>query len=276
MATPEIFNKSGAATDVAPAFLVFDTESIPDGKLLSQVKYADEGLRPEEAITRAQAEARERSRDNSDFLPVTFQYPIAVCVIRVGTDFRIQGVTCLDAPLFRTREIVSTFWRGVARYARAKMVTFNGRGFDLPLMELAAFRYGCAALDYFQRSRNRYNGHLDLCDWLGNFGACRLAGGLNLFSKILGKPGKMEVSGDQVYAMYQAGKLQQINDYCMYDTLDTYFVFLRTRVLSGDLTLDQEHDLVAHAKRWITERAENGTPALRQYLDNWGDWDPWP
>src|SRR5262249_36272675 len=170
-------------------------------KLLSLVKYRDDTLPPEEAVRRAQAEAREKSRDNSDFLPVTFQYPVAVCVLRVGNDFRLQALACLDAPHFRPREIVGAFWRGVGPYARAKLVTFNGRGFDLPLMELGAFRYGCSAMDYFQRSRNRFNGHLDLCDWLSNYGGCRLAGGLNLLSKLLGKPGKMEGSGDQVYAM---------------------------------------------------------------------------
>ena len=63
----------------------------------------------------------------------------------------------------------------------------------MPLLELAAFRYGFRARDYFQSSRNRYNGPIDLCDWLTNFGACRLAGGLNLLAKLLGKPGKMEV-----------------------------------------------------------------------------------
>jgi predicted PolB exonuclease-like 3'-5' exonuclease len=130
-------------------------------------------------------------------------------------------------------------------------------------------------MEYFQKSRNRYGGHLDLMDWLTNYGGCRLAGGLNLLSKILGKPGKIGITGDQVYSMYQAGKVQEINDYCMMDTLDTYFVFLRTRVLTGDVTLEQEYGLVQEAKAWITSRVEE-LPALRHYLDNWGDWDPWP
>jgi predicted PolB exonuclease-like 3'-5' exonuclease len=258
-----------------PAFLVLDTESVPDGRLLGKVKYPDDRLSPEEAIARAQAEARERSQNGSDFLPVSFQYPVAVCVLRVGKDFGLQSITCLDAPEFRTREIVRKFWLGVACY-KAKLVTFNGRGFDLPLLELAAFRYGCGGRDYFQSSRNRFGGnHLDLCDWLSNFGACRMAGGLDLLSKILGKPGKMEVSGDQVYAMYRAGQLQQINDYCMFDTLDTYFVFLRTRVLTGDISLIEEGELMKRAKAWLTARVAE-LPGLRQYLDNWGDWDPWP
>jgi predicted PolB exonuclease-like 3'-5' exonuclease len=258
-------------------FLIVDTESIPDGRLLSLVKYGDENVTELEAVQRAQEEARERSASGSDFLPVSFQYPIAVCVVRVGADYRLQGIKCLDAPDFRPPEIVRKFWQGMALFPKAKLVTFNGRGFDLPLLELAAFRYGCCATAYFQNSRNRYNGnHLDLLDWLTNFGASRMAGGLNLLSKILGKPGKMGVSGDKVYAMYLEGMKQAINDYCMFDTLDTYFVFLRTRVLAGEITLEQEQALVREeAKAWITSRLEE-CPALQQYLDNWGDWQSWP
>src|SRR5437588_1680018 len=119
-------------------YLVLDTESVPDGRLLAKVKYPGENLPPEEAIQRAQAEARELSRDGSDFLPVTFHFPVAVCVLRVAADFTLQALTCLDAPEYRPAEIVRKFWLGSARY-RAKLVTFNGRGFDLPLLELAAF-----------------------------------------------------------------------------------------------------------------------------------------
>ena len=66
----------------------------------------------------------------------------------------------------------------------------------------------------------------------------RMNGGLDLLSKLLGKPGKLEIRGDQVYAMFLEGKIQEINDYCAFDTLDTYFVLLRTRVLTGELTLE--------------------------------------
>src|SRR5262249_38153642 len=191
------------------AFLILDTESVPDGRLLGKVKYPGEAISPDEAIARAQSEAREQSRDGSDFLPVTFQYPIAVCVLRVAPDFTLQALACLDAPDFRPTEMVRKFWLGVARY-KAKLVTFNGRGFDLPLLELAAFRYGLSARDHFLNSRNRFAGnHIDLFDWLSNYGACRLSGGLDLLAKMLGKPGKMGVTGDQVYQMYRDGRLQE-------------------------------------------------------------------
>ncbi len=265
----------GTDDSAAPAFLILDTESVPDGRLLARVKYAEETLTPEEAIDRAQAEARQQSSAGSDFLPVTFHYPVAVCVVRVGTDYRLQKVTCLDAPLYRPGEITRQFWQGLARL-KARLVTFNGRGFDLPLLELAAFRYGCSARDFLHSGRHRFNGnHLDLMDWLTNYGGYRLAGGLNLLSKLLGKPGKMAVAGDQVYKMYRAGQFQQINDYCLCDTIDTYFVFLRTRVLNGDITLEQEHQLVQEARDWLTARVPE-IPALAPYLANWGDWEAWP
>ena len=34
--------------------------------------------------------------------------------------------------------------------------------------------------------------------------------------------------------------LREINDYCMFDTLDTYFVFLRTRIATGTDHVDGE------------------------------------
>ena len=212
--------------------------------------------------------ARELSTTGSDFLPVTFQIPVSICVLRVAGDFTIQALTALDAPHFRTEQMVRDFWRGVGHY-KSKLVTFNGRGFDLPLLELAAFRHGCVARDYFYTSRNRYNGnHIDLFDWMSNYGASRMAGGLNLLAKVLGLPGKMEVAGDQVYSMHRAGKLNEINDYCLCDTLDTYFVFLRTRVLLGELTPEVETMLIHKARQWIAARTDESA-ALRQYLSHW-------
>jgi len=141
-------------------------------------------------------------------------------------------------------------------------------------MELAAFDHGCSARDYFQRSRNRYNGkHLDLMDWLSNTGACRVAGGLSMMAQRSagGVPagcGKLDVAGDRVYQMYKAGQLQEINDYCVFDTLDTYFVFLRTRVVVGELTLEAERSLARKARVWLENKAKE-MQALEKYLQAW-------
>jgi predicted PolB exonuclease-like 3'-5' exonuclease len=263
-----------------PGWLVFDCESIPDGKLLNIVKYPTETMTPEEAVARAQAEAR-ASSGGSDFLPVTFQLPIAISMLRIGSDFSLQALTCLDVPHYRPRAIIEQFWAGLLHYHQQydgsiKMVTFNGRGFDLPLMEMAAFRYGLSAPDLLGSLHKRYDDwHLDLMDWLTNYGAIRLSGGLNLLARLLGKPGKMEVTGKKVYPMWREGKIAQISDYCLCDTLDTYFVFLRTRVMAGEISLAEEQALIRRTKHWLREQSTD-FPALSDYVTNWQDWHPWP
>ena len=97
---------SGKPAANPTAFLILDSESVPDGKLLGKIKYPNENLSDDEAIHRAQDEARARSATGSDFLPVTFQYPIAVCTIQVGADYKLKRIDCLDAPDYRPREIV--------------------------------------------------------------------------------------------------------------------------------------------------------------------------
>jgi predicted PolB exonuclease-like 3'-5' exonuclease len=257
-------------TSVKTRYLVVDTESVPDGELIAQTKYPDEALTPAAAISKAQDEARELSHTNSDFLPVVYQIPVAVCVVRVGTDYSLQAFKCLDAPHYRPAEIVRHFWRGVEEtYKSANLVTFNGRGFDMPLLELAAFRHGISLCNYLQSSRRRFDsGHIDLQDQLSNYGACRMYGGLNLLAKIIGKPGKCGVAGHQVYQMHLDGRIAEINDYCLCDTLDTYFVFLRSRVLTGDLTSERETALVERARDFLESKAAE-TPMLKEYLSNW-------
>jgi 3'-5' exonuclease len=267
MATVAEVARPNVETKTQTAFLVVDTESIPDGRLLRQVKYPGQNLSDDEAIIKAQDAARENSWSGSDFLPVTFQIPVSVCVARVGFDYSLTKITCLDSPRYRPGEMVSQFWGGVEKMS-AKLVTFNGRSFDMPLLELAACRFGCTAPNYFQNSRHRFSGAIDLLDWFTNFGAYRMVGGLNLLAKLLGLPGKMEIAGDQVYAMYKEGRYQDINDYCMFDTLDTYFIFLRSRVMIGELGAEREAELVARARDYLAERAQE-LPALKIYLDNW-------
>lgn len=265
-------------TDVK--YLVVDVESVPDQKLISMVKYPGAEFSEPEAVKRFQDEMLENSGGNSDFIPVTFQYPISICVAKVRVDYTLVDIVCLDDPDFRTDEMVRLFWLGVEDvYDGASVVTFNGRGFDIPLLELMAYRYGFSAKRHFRdkfAGRYRFGAkHIDLQDWISNFGAIRVNGGLNLLAKIIGKPGKMNTRGDEVYSMFLEGRMRDINDYCMHDVLDTYFVFLRTRVLNGDLTIIQEQELVRRAKNFLEQNRER-VPALGIYLANWGDWDPWP
>lgn len=260
-----------------PAFIVFDVETVPDGELIRRVRFPNEKVSIRDAVERVRMEILDRNKGRSDFLPVTYCYPVAVCVLKVAADFSIQSITCLDAPKYRPRNIVADFWRGLSHY-HSTLVSFNGRNFDVPVLELAAFRFGVSARGHFDdRFGRRYRygtAHLDLCDWLGNHGAVPMTGGLDLLSKVLGKPGKMTVTGRDVYDMFLANKLTEINDYCMFDVLDTYFVFLRTRVMTGEISLQSEQRLVESAHAWLIDQAKS-QKHLQQYLENFGRWKPW-
>lgn len=263
-------------------YLVFDTESVADAELVSKLRYPGQGLAPAEAVRRYRAELMEKY--DSDFIPYTFQVPIAAAVGKVAEDFRLLDVVLLDEPNFRPHVITEHFWRGWEKYRRPTLVSFNGRGFDLPLLELSAFRFGInisgwlgGSAKTYDQPRNRYNvqSHIDLCEMLTNFGTTRFQGGLNLAANLLGKPGKMDVQGDMVQDMYESGRLRDINEYCRCDVLDTYFVFLRTRVLAGQLTLEAEQSLVGDTKKWLAENASR-VAGFQTYLEHWGDWtNPW-
>lgn len=263
-------------------YLVFDIESVADGALISKLRYAGADLEPDAAIARYRAELLEKY--DSDFIPYTYQIPISIAIAKVAADFRMIDLVVLDEPEFRPHEITRDFWRGWDAYRRPTLVSFNGRTFDMPLLELAAFRYGLSTPGWFaegmkayEMPRNRYNGnaHLDLQDVLTNFGASRFNGGLNLAANLLGKPGKMNVQGDMVQDMYDRSELAEINDYCRCDVLDTYFVFLRTRVMVGKLPLEREQELLAETRQWLTDQVDS-TPVYARYLEQWGDWqNPW-
>ncbi|HEY6565270.1 MAG TPA: 3'-5' exonuclease, partial [Pirellulaceae bacterium] len=218
-------------------YLVFDIECVADGSLVSKVRFPGEGLSAEQAIARYRAELLEDQ--GNDFIPYTYQFPVSIVVAKVAEDGALIDLIALDEPDFRPHAMVAKFWKGWELYRQPTLVTFNGRSFDMPLLELAAYRYGISLPKWFSTTaktwdqpRNRYNtnSHLDLQELLTNMGASRFHGGLNLAASLIGKPGKMEITGYMVQDMYDAGRLQEITDYCRCDVLDTYFVFLRTQV----------------------------------------------
>ncbi|TVR09701.1 MAG: 3'-5' exonuclease [Planctomycetota bacterium] len=271
-----------------PAFLVFDIETVVDGRLLQKVRYADESaMEPAQAVARQRQELLEKT--GSDFIPHTFQLPVSVAIAKVGADHYLQDVVTLDAPNFRPQVITRQFWSGWEAYGQPALVTFNGRGFDVPVLEMAAFRYGIPIPGWMRFGakswddpRNRFNSsaHIDVQEQLTNFGAARLNGGLNLCATLLGKPGKMGTQGQMVQDLWEAGEHQRIDDYCMCDALDTYFVFLRLRVLQGFLSIDDERERVNAAHAWI-EAAAVQRPALQEYLQHFQFWQPiddqaWP
>ncbi len=262
------------------SYLVFDVEAVADGDLIARAKYGDPELPASEAIARFAAERLEQR--GSAVLPPTWMLPISVAVAKVDSGFRLIDLAVLDATQYRPHRITEQFWKGWKHYGQPTLVTFNGRGYDLPVLEMAAYRYGITLPEWFnvearsyEQARNRYNvhSHIDLMDLVSNFGASRVNGGLNLLAHLIGKPGKTGVDGSMVQGFYDEGRAEEINDYCRCDVLDTYFVFLRSRVLTGRLDIESEQRLVAETKQWLEER-RGECAAYGHYLDHWGDWVP--
>lgn len=120
---------------------------------------------------------------------------------------------------------------------QANIVTWNGRGFDLPVLELRSFRHGIPQAWY--RSGNRYgeDRHVDLCDTLSSYGVRGVTGyNLDTFARLMGLPGKNGSDGSQVAALHEAGEHDKIRQYCKRDTVQTAFVWLRYRLLRGLIT----------------------------------------
>ena len=262
-------------------YLLFDVESVADGEAIAKTRYPQRNLSAQQAINTFRQDLLIES--GRDFIPYTYHTPIAVVAAKIREDFSLIEIVSLDEPHFRPPVITRFFWTGWERYARPTFVTFNGRSFDIPLMELSAFRYGVSVPAWFniydksyEQFRNRYNlqSHLDLHEILTNFGSSWFRGGLNLAAYLLNKPGKLDVQGSMVQDMHAAGQSAEISEYCRCDVLDTYFVFLRIQVVMGRLTLEQEGHLVESTKQMLESQCEKH-PAYRAYLDQWGDWiDP--
>lgn len=263
-------------------YLLFDVESVADGQTIARTRYPERPISASEAILRFRQELL--TETGRDFIPYTYHIPVAVVVAKLREDLSLVDIVSLDQPLHRPHVITKHFWMGWERYGKPTLVTFNGRAFDVPLMELSAYRYGIAVASWFnmldrsyQQHRNRYNlqSHLDLHELLTNFGSTWFRGGLNLAASLLAKPGKMDVQGNMVQDLYEAGKVSEINEYCRCDVLDTYFVFLRCSVLMGTLSLENEAKLTSQVKSMLESKMDDH-PAYRSYLQGWSDWqNPW-
>jgi 3'-5' exonuclease len=143
---------------------------------------------------------------------------------------------------------VREFWDRVERF-KGCLVSFNGRQFDLPVLELGALRYGCAVPSYFGedatiRRRYQLGKHLDLYEFITNFGAYRVRGGFDLLLRTIGMPGKGSIDGSQVQELWQAGRLAEIHEYCRRDVIQTYYLFLRIELVRGSVTAERYGQLL--------------------------------
>lgn len=122
------------------------------------------------------------------------------------------------------------------------MVTFNGRGFDLPVIAARCMKHGLAFAHYYGDRDVRYRfsatGHLDLMDFLSDFGSAKRSG-LDITARLCGMPGKVGVDGKAVGPLIHAGRLDEVKAYCLCDVVQTAAVLLRTQLLRGEVTRNE-------------------------------------
>jgi predicted PolB exonuclease-like 3'-5' exonuclease len=169
----------------------------------------------------------------------------------------LRAVESLSLTDYSEEKLVREFWTRAERFT-GTLISFNGRRFDIPVLELAALRHGIAAPAHFgdeSMARNRYSPerHFDLYDYLSNFGAVSLAGGMDLLLKMMGLPGKTAIDGSMVQEYFEAGRLDEIHRYCRNDVVQTYFLFLRVALLRGDIDYGTYNYAVEASKHFLIE-----------------------
>jgi predicted PolB exonuclease-like 3'-5' exonuclease len=170
------------------------------------------------------------AKPDAEFPPVYAHQPIVIGHLLLDEAFAVKSIgTAADE-----EPALLTSWATFMNKSRPTIVTWNGRGFDLPVLNLRSLQRGIPQRWYTQY-RNRYKeDHLDLCDVLGEFGAVpRMK--LNDVARTIGLPGKYGIDGSMVAGLYAAGKVDLIRTYCLTDVLTTAWIFLRVLLVRGQI-----------------------------------------
>jgi hypothetical protein len=251
--------------------LVFDIETVPD------VEYGrrllDLGGLPDAEVANAMFGLR-RAKNGSEFLPLPQHRIVAIaCVLRRGDSLKAWS---LGDPASPERELLERFFDGIERYT-PDLVSWNGGGFDLPVMHYRCLLHGVRAARYWETgdedSAFRYNNylsrfhwrHTDLMDVLAGFQP-RGAAGLADIAALLGFPGKLGFSGAQVWDAWQAGNIEGIRRYCETDVLNTYLVYLAFERMRGRLEPASHAAEVARVRELLGASPE---PHHREFLQQW-------
>lgn len=252
--------------------LAFDIETIPDVEAGRRL-YGLEGLADAD-VARVMAMKRREQTGESEFLRHHLHRIAAIsAVLRRGDTVRIWS---LGEPGCEERELIQRFFDGVEKYSPT-LVSWNGCGFDLPVLHYRALKHGVSAPRYWETGGEdqsfRWNNylsryherHTDLMDVLSAYQP-RAAAPLDEIAMLLGLPGKMGRSGAQVWDQYLAGQIEDIRNYCETDALNTYLVYLRYELMRGNLDAaghERELELVRTALRG------SDRPHLLAFLRAW-------
>ncbi|MBY0377534.1 MAG: 3'-5' exonuclease [Gammaproteobacteria bacterium] len=250
---------------------VFDIETIPDCEAARRLHHSPE-WNNSDAANALFAEAREQN--GRDFLPHYLQKIIVIsAVLKTPQGIKVWSLGQEDAD---EKELITRFFDGIERFSPV-LVSWNGSGFDLPVLHYRALLQGVTAPRYWENGNNdnqfRWNNylnryherHLDLMDVLAAYQAKAYAP-LDRIATLLGYPGKMGMAGDQVWPAYQQGQLSAIRDYCETDVLNTYLVYLRFEQIRGHLSAIDYQTACDELRQYLS--AENKTH-FNEFIQQW-------
>ena len=238
--------------------LVFDIETIPD--IEGGRKLYDLGDLDADGVAKAMFHLRFQ-KNGTEFLAHHLQRIVAISVTFRGRGDEFKVWTLGDESADE-KEILQRFFDGIDRYTPT-LVSWNGSGFDLPVIHYRAMKHKVTAPRYWDMGEDdssfkwnnyisRYHTrHTDLMDLLALYSG-RANAPLDELATLFGFPGKMGMSGAKVWDAYQAGQLADIRNYCETDVLNTWLVYLRFQLMRGHIShekYDSECTLVRHHLR---------------------------
>ncbi len=256
--------------------LVFDIETIPDVAGLRRLHGLPADM--SDAEVAELAFQQRRAQNNSDFLPHYLQRVATIsCVLRSGDALKVWS---LSEPEQGEGEIIQRFFDGVEKFT-PQLVSWNGGGFDLPVLHYRGLVHGVTAPRYWDMGDGDYGDsrdfkwnnyisryhtrHLDLMDLLAMYQP-RANAPLDDLAKLIGFPGKLGMDGSKVWDAFQQGRVGEIRDYCETDVVNTYLVLCRFRLMRGELSRSEYEAEIAFV------RAELGRlekPHWAEYLAAW-------
>lgn len=225
--------------------LVFDIETIPDVAGIRNLHDLPPELSDYEVAEFAFQQRR--ASNGTDFLQHHLQRVVTIsCALRDANQFRVFSLSEPDAT---EAQIIQRFLDGIERYT-PQIVSWNGGGFDLPVLHYRGMLHGVSAPRYWDLGDGDYNDsrdfkwnnyisryhtrHLDLMDMLALYQP-RANAPLDELAKLMGYPGKLGMDGSAVWQAWQEGRIAEIRDYCETDVVNTYLVYLRFQLMRGHL-----------------------------------------
>jgi len=256
--------------------LVFDIESIPDVDGLRALRGTPADQIDEQVYAAWLAERKDKGQ--SDFVPLHLQRVLVIsCVFRNAEGLRIHSFVDRDGQ--SEGKVVQTFFHAVEKHT-PQLVSWNGGGFDLPVLHYRGLRHGVEASKYWDLGEDdrefkwnnyisRYHmRHLDLMDLLAMYSPKNNAP-LDAMAKLCGFPGKLGMDGSQVYAQFLAGQTEDIRRYCETDVMNTYLLYCRFQKMRGGLTEAEYEQEIAMVKETLGDLAPTELH-WDEYLKAWG------